>query len=156
MLENIRCVFHSPKAKRREMKSWRKSRWYFPQPIPTFKKKNSHTLYLEILKLSPDFWKLLDRYNYKEDVFAVCSCQLRSFFLNQLSYFLFPKWNILYYIYQVHMPVLFLPISFSGVSQSSQPVVSAGFHQVIVRDSSVHMSNKHYLDVVLMKKVQNH
>lgn len=46
------------------------------------------------------------------------------------------------------MPVFFLHISCSGVSQWSQPVVSGGFHQVIVRDSSVHMSNKHYFSKI--------
>lgn len=56
----------------------------FHSPYPLLKKiKNSCFLFLEILKLSPDFKNLLDQQSYTEDVFAAYSCQLSGCFLNQ-------------------------------------------------------------------------
>lgn len=54
----------------------------FHNPYPLLRKiKNSCFLFLEILKISPDFKNLLDQQSYTEDVFAAYSCQLSSFFL---------------------------------------------------------------------------
>lgn len=80
----------------------------FHSPYPLLRKmKNSCFLFLEILKLSPDFKNLLDQQSCTEDVFAAYSCQLSRFFLKSVLIMpLFSKWRTLYYIYKLLMRTL--------------------------------------------------